>query len=548
LPIAVLFFALQKRFITGLTGSSDDGRQATPVDDEEEADRPRNYRKIVWVLLPVVGFVLLILGNTHESLWADEAFTMALTAHNPVDIWRITSADVHPPLFYYMLWAFRSIFGSSVFVARTFSALGTLGTILLGVGPLRRAIGDRAALIFSVFVIATPVLLAYSQDVRMYSWALCFVTGMAIYLFLAIRDSRRRDWIMASLFTAAAMYTHLYSLLAAFFLALAALGYLLLRDRRKLKAFLPAMAVPALLFLPWLFTLIQQSRKIAGSFWIPEVTDAVVTDTLAYSFGLKFFTTTFSTITAYLIYGVILVGLFFLWRKSAGRGLLALSVFGCAATFITAVVVSRTVRPILIGRYIIPLIGLLLIAAAYSISRWRAGAVRTMCVLLLILQVPSLGEIYQDAFNGPMDTVAQFLTPNLGPDDVIVHFEEHNAGTFSVYFPDRIQYLYKPAGSVIYTNMDAYSNLRVVTSLTDIPVGKGRIWLTLRVGDNTNRAAYLQAAQYFGIPVFPASTPNQDLNAINLYPSTAIFTLPWSWYGVVIQQSADPVTGGFVTF
>lgn len=62
----------------------------------------RNYFKIFLcsVVLYLILYLLLIGG---DFISFDESYTFAMIKHSFLEIWRITAADVHPPLFYWYL-------------------------------------------------------------------------------------------------------------------------------------------------------------------------------------------------------------------------------------------------------------------------------------------------------------------------------------------------------------------------------------------------------------------------------------------------------------
>ena len=51
----------------------------------------------------IIAGVLYALLALSRNIWADEAYTFAMLRHSFPEIWRITAADVHPPLYYLSL-------------------------------------------------------------------------------------------------------------------------------------------------------------------------------------------------------------------------------------------------------------------------------------------------------------------------------------------------------------------------------------------------------------------------------------------------------------
>jgi uncharacterized membrane protein len=140
--------------------------------------------------------IMMINGLTHESLWFDESYTAALVNHNMPDIINITGGDNHPPLYYLMLHIFHLVFGSSVLSLRAFSMIGALALAAWGVGPVRRALNNKTAIIYTVLTLTMPITVAMAQETRMYSWAAFFVTGSALYGYLAQKEGKISDWML----------------------------------------------------------------------------------------------------------------------------------------------------------------------------------------------------------------------------------------------------------------------------------------------------------------------------------------------------------------
>ncbi|HEX3043579.1 MAG TPA: glycosyltransferase family 39 protein, partial [Bacillota bacterium] len=169
---------------------------------------------IIWGILFFLEIIMLWVGITHEGVWYDEACSVGIIRHPLSEIWQVVKSDVHPPLYFFMLKLFTSLFGPSVLAMRSLSALGILAVFLLGFGPVRRACGKKVGFWFSFLVMAPPIYLEEAQEIRMYTWAIFFVTGSLLYAYLAMAERKNRDWILFGVFMLAALYTHYYGLMA----------------------------------------------------------------------------------------------------------------------------------------------------------------------------------------------------------------------------------------------------------------------------------------------------------------------------------------------
>ena len=69
--------------------------------------------------------------------------------------------------------------------------------------------------IFCLLIISMPQMMLYAVEVRMYSWALFFVTASFIYSYEIIHDSSIKNWIIFTILTICSCYTHHFAVLAS---------------------------------------------------------------------------------------------------------------------------------------------------------------------------------------------------------------------------------------------------------------------------------------------------------------------------------------------
>jgi predicted membrane-bound mannosyltransferase len=89
-----------------------------------------HVNKNIWFLIIFLAAVLLYLFNIKFSdLWIDEAFTKAVVKRSFGEMTGLIKNDFHPPLYFYGLKVFVSLFSVSDFTLRLFSVLGVLATL-----------------------------------------------------------------------------------------------------------------------------------------------------------------------------------------------------------------------------------------------------------------------------------------------------------------------------------------------------------------------------------------------------------------------------------
>jgi len=161
-----------------------------------------------------------------QSLWNDEGTSVALAGRDLATITRSAAADIHPPLYYYLLHAWTGLWGTGEAAARSLSALAGVGVVAATYALGRRTLGAGAGLAAALLAAVSPFGVYYAQEARMYVLAtLLGALSMLAYVRLlagwAAPSTGRRATLLAPgaylLATVAAVYTHYfaYSLLAA---------------------------------------------------------------------------------------------------------------------------------------------------------------------------------------------------------------------------------------------------------------------------------------------------------------------------------------------
>ncbi len=173
------------------------------------------------LVVVVTSACKLSLLNARE-LWLDETYS-AFVAHMPLkDLFLFTAGDVHPPLYYLLLWVWIRVVGDTSALLRLLSVLLDLGSVLLmallGRRLLSKQCGSLAAILFAL----SPMLFVYSFEVRSYMLVILLVVALLI-LHWQFTVERRTSFSLLtaySLLSALLFYVHylaLFVLAALFF-------------------------------------------------------------------------------------------------------------------------------------------------------------------------------------------------------------------------------------------------------------------------------------------------------------------------------------------
>lgn len=177
-----------------------------------EPDTSRRTALLVLAALIVAGLALRLAVT--RGIWLDEAITIHQAHLSLHDLFRsLYYGDRQPPLYHLTLWLTIRAFGDGEFAVRLPTLIaGTLVIpALYGLG--RELYDRRTGLIAAAFATASPLLVWYSQEVRMYTFATLFGLLALLTQLRVIRNGTMSNWAAYILATAALLWSHYFGLL-----------------------------------------------------------------------------------------------------------------------------------------------------------------------------------------------------------------------------------------------------------------------------------------------------------------------------------------------
>jgi mannosyltransferase len=220
------------------------------------------------LLITLLGFALRVTFLGRQSLWYDEAFSLAVARADWPTFWAALLSDgVHPPGYYLLLRGGLALFGSGEFALRFLSVLaGTLGVPLIY--QLGRVLGGgRWGLAAALLLALNPFALWYAQEARMYSLLLCLSIAGGYAFWKLVTRPNPRHWLWLTIVSALSFVVHYF----AFLLSLVQFVYLVVslrRTHRVLRWWVAAQAAAFLLFLPWAVAIATREGRNFGIGWI----------------------------------------------------------------------------------------------------------------------------------------------------------------------------------------------------------------------------------------------------------------------------------------
>ena len=398
-------------------------------------------RDILGYLL--LGISVVLLGRSlmlcfSNDIWYDELFTVGMIGHSYGELVELTARDVHPPLYYMITKFFVDLCKlilpgvHAVAVAKMVSVLPYFVLLLYSVTFIRKRFGIFTGGVFLLCVVSMPQLSGYTVEVRMYSWALLFVTAAFLHGYGAVQgpedeEERHHGRLSAAVYGAvdvskgekaggsdrttgmrqkisaqsqklhgaamacyalAAAYTQYFAAVAAVMVFLYVLFELLCRDRSRIREWILWVAAAAAGYTPWLVALYRQVTAVNANYWILPLSWRTFGGCVKFLMKPAFTNDTLNVVLAVVmtgIYAAVMVRQVVFLIKSChnGRENGAASsriVFMLAGPGVLAGVVlfgfaaSMLLRPVFVYRYMIPAMGCFWLSFAVGLYEiWQAG-------------------------------------------------------------------------------------------------------------------------------------------------------------------------------
>ncbi len=154
-------------------------------------------RLCLWAILAVAA-ALRLWRLEIPSLWFDEIL-VAMVAKLPVAtiVHRSLTEDFHPPLFYLLAKAVGEVGLSEAVLRLPLVVFGVAG-VWLSWRAGRELLSERAGLLLAAVVTLQPWHLLLSRQLRPYAVIFFFSLLAFLFLYRALRDGRRRDFVLAA--------------------------------------------------------------------------------------------------------------------------------------------------------------------------------------------------------------------------------------------------------------------------------------------------------------------------------------------------------------
>jgi uncharacterized membrane protein len=278
-----------------------------------------------------------------------------------------------PPLYFVLVRFWVQLFGDSVTVIRSFSAvLSVLAFPCLYWLCLELFESSLVGWLACALLAVSPFQLVYAQEARQYSlWTVAILLS-STSLLRAMRVNTWRSWAIYAATVALGLYSHLFFALVIIAHAIYVFVINNCRWRKRLKAYSLSVLVASIAFLPWIVVILknyQQALKMTAAqeirppvlyfvkSWLGNLSRNFIDTGFSSSspFTVPWPSLVFPSISIVLITALVIYSLYFLARycqKKTWLFIFILIGFTSLALIIPDLVLGR--RTSVTGRYMIP--------------------------------------------------------------------------------------------------------------------------------------------------------------------------------------------------
>ena len=481
---------------------------------------PRRFEVIGAALAVVIGIALRFWTTSH--LWLDEALSVDIARLPLGDIPSALRHDGHPPLYYFLLHGWMSLFGEGDVAVRSLSGLFGVLSIPLAWYAGRRAGGRYTALATVALLSVWPFAIRYATETRMYSLVICLVFAGYLLISNALERTTAPRLVGIALVTGALLLSHYWAmwLIGSAVLVLAWRAWRRSGDDRKATVrVLIALCAGGIFLVPWLGVMLDQSAH-TGTPWASPIRPAPMITYTLQDFGGGGFGE--AQLFGIAIAVLFLVGVF---ARAVDRYRLEVDVRSVptirreatvvALTMLVASVAGYATRTTFATRYAAVILPLFLLVVAVGLARFLNPTVRG-CIAAFVLVLGVVGGI-KTAVTDRSQTgeITDVIKAEAKPGDIVLICPDQLGPATHRLLPDRLglQQLSYPALSdpslVDWRDYETRNAAADPVAVADEVVRRARgvhnVWLVDSGSYKTFEGQCETVEQEFGTKLGPAS-------------------------------------------
>ncbi len=378
--------------------------------------------KIFFGVAILVLLYMFISPLTNMFINVDEYWTYSLVNLPFMQGMIVAVHDVHPPLYYMILYLFTPFGLANLYLSKVVSIIPYILIMVVSATKIREDYGWLTA---GLFVFCLGLMTDFFIEfltIRMYSWGLFFVLMSFIYYKEVITHWDRKSWVLLTLFTLLSAYTQYFFAITCGLIYLLILAEILNNNKDKLKQFGKSVLALIILYAPWMIVFVHQIQTQSGE--PNEGFELVNAIHYLTAFAIKSQNFEFEMIIFKLVaFAFLVLILYLIYQKKdrfAGAG-----VFLMYATIAIGIIslmfsFSNTMRI----RYLVPVFGIFWLSASILIGKIENKKILMIALILIMVLVGASLAITNDDINSRLEfneKKANFLDSINNNDSVIVY-------------------------------------------------------------------------------------------------------------------------------
>lgn len=226
----------------------------------------KNYfEHYLFVFTSIIIFITCVINVIRifdNALWTDEMRTVMASRMSFENMIEFVISEGHSPLYYIFAWLIFNIFDLPVdnyhlYYFHVTSIIPWFITIFLSVTVVKNWFGNIASCIFSICITLLFSSIYIALEVRMYSLCQLFILLIFLIIYKCYQQSNVINFLMLSIFSSAAIYSHYFALPTISILYFFITIYYGLYKKSNLWKPLFSILITALSLLPWTIVCIQ---------------------------------------------------------------------------------------------------------------------------------------------------------------------------------------------------------------------------------------------------------------------------------------------------
>lgn len=377
-------------------------------------------RDLLGILFFAIGiitlFFMFISPLTNAFIHVDEYWTYTLVNLPIRDAFSVIVHDVHPPLYYGILFLFTPFGLDNLYLLKVLSIVPYILIMAVSATKIREDYGWLTA---GLFVFCLGVMSDFFVEfltIRMYSWGLFFVLMAFIYYNEVVTHWDKRSWVLLTLFTLLSAYTQYFFGITCALMYVLILYEILTKHRDKLSQFKKSLIAVIVLYAPWgiifVYQILKETAGTHEGFRLTDILHYLV------CFAIKSEDFRPEMIAFKLIAFAFLIFILFLIYKKREK-------FSSAGIFLMYATIAVGILSLMFSfentmrmRYLVPVMGIFWLSASIVIGKIKNYRVLVVALLfVMVLSAASLSITTEDinsrfAFNEEKATFLDSINNN----------------------------------------------------------------------------------------------------------------------------------------